>query len=53
MGKGVKRVASMLKKAGAENITVRLFSGNRHELLNDKDRAGAIEELCRFMSAGI
>lgn len=53
MGKGVKRVASMLKEAGAENITVRLFSGNRHELLNDKDRAGAIEELCRFMSAGI
>ena len=37
-GKGVKRVYNMLKKAGVENITFKLFENGRHEMLNEVNR---------------
>lgn len=42
-GKGVRKVAAMLGGAGAKRLTVRLFEGDRHEILNEKDRAGVME----------
>lgn len=33
--KGVIRVYNMLKKAGIENVTIRLFKDGRHEMLNE------------------
>ena len=37
-GKGVKRVYNMLKEAGVENITFKLFENGRHEMLNEVNR---------------
>jgi alpha-beta hydrolase superfamily lysophospholipase len=38
-GKGVKKVASMLGGEGVKHLTVKLFRGDRHEILNETDRA--------------
>ena len=35
MGKGVIRVENMLKKAGLQDVTIRLFKDARHELTNE------------------
>ncbi|MCQ2428212.1 MAG: alpha/beta hydrolase [Clostridia bacterium] len=37
-GKGVAKVASTLAGAGAKRMTVKLFPGDRHEILNETDR---------------
>lgn len=42
-GKGVKRVYNMLKKAGIEDITFKLFKNGRHEMLNEVNREEVFE----------
>ena len=42
-GKGVKRVYEMLKEAGVENITLKLFKDGRHEMLNEVNREEVFE----------
>ncbi len=37
-GEGVKKVASMLGGEGVKKLTVKLFKGDRHEILNETDR---------------
>ncbi|NIA24208.1 MAG: alpha/beta fold hydrolase [Gammaproteobacteria bacterium] len=32
------------------DVTIRLFKGDRHELVNERDRAEVIAELCRFVA---
>ena len=44
-GKGVKRVYNMLKEAGVEDITFKLFKNGRHEMLNEVNR----EEVFNFV----
>jgi alpha-beta hydrolase superfamily lysophospholipase len=34
----------------SENVTIRLFKGDRHELVNERDRGEVIAELARFVS---
>ena len=48
-GKGVKRVYNMLKEAGVENITFKLFENGRHEMLNEVNR----KEVFDFVSEWI
>ena len=38
-GVGVKKAANQLKDLGAQNVTVRLFDGLRHEILNDEEQS--------------
>jgi alpha-beta hydrolase superfamily lysophospholipase len=38
-GIGVKRVYRQYKKAGLENVTMKLYEGARHELINETNRA--------------
>lgn len=38
-GKGVGEVAALLAGAGVRDMTVHLFPGDRHEILNETDRA--------------
>jgi alpha-beta hydrolase superfamily lysophospholipase len=42
MGKGVWHVAGLLKKAGAD-VTIKMYPGLRHELLNEFERAEVAE----------
>lgn len=37
-GKGVKKAYNMYKKAGVSDITLKMFEGDRHELINEIDR---------------
>ena len=39
MGKGVKRVYQAFVKAGIRDVSCNLFPGDRHEILNETDRA--------------
>ena len=34
-GKGVEQVYNMLKNAGKTNVTLKLYDGARHEILNE------------------
>ena len=44
-GKGVRKVYEKYKKAGIKDIELRLYSGDRHELINETDRAQVYEDL--------
>lgn len=47
-GKGVKKVYRRLKKRGA-NVTMKLYTDNRHEILNDDQREEVIADINRFL----
>ena len=36
MGKGVKRSCAAFQKAGMQDVTIKLYAGLRHEILNEK-----------------
>ena len=38
MGKGVRKVARWFREAGVKNVTVKLYPGGRHEMLNETNR---------------
>lgn len=38
MGRGVRRHFQAIREAGVENVTLRLFEGGRHEMLNETNR---------------
>ena len=47
-GDGVKKVYKKLKKRGA-NVTMKLYTDNRHEVLNDTARDEVIADINRFL----
>lgn len=48
-GKGVRKIYVRYKKAGIEDVTLRLYAGDRHELLNETDRQQVYADLCEWM----
>ena len=40
-GKGVRELYDRMKKAGLENVTLKLFPGARHDLLHEEKNGGA------------
>ena len=48
-GKGVKRVYERFKKSGIKNVSLKLYEGDRHEILNETDRRQVYEDLYRWM----
>lgn len=53
MGKGVKKVYELYKKAGAQNVTLKLYEGGRHELLNDSYKDEVITDLINWLDENI
>ena len=53
MGKGVKKVYDMYKKAGLINVKMKLYEGDRHEILNETDRQEVYKDILEFMEAKI
>ncbi len=47
-GVGVKRVYQRYKKAGLDNVTMKLYEGDRHELVNEPDRMDVFEDVLAF-----
>lgn len=48
-GKGVRRIYEKYKAAGIRDVTLRLYSGDRHELLNETDRKQVTQDLHQWM----
>lgn len=49
-GKGVQAVAQAMKKAGMQDVAIRLFPGARHDLLHETAGAEAIETITSWIS---
>lgn len=50
-GKGVERAAKEFKKAGMVNVSVKLYPGCRHEILNELNKQEVYEKISRWLSA--
>lgn len=50
-GAGVKRVYRQYKKAGLTNVTMKLYEGDRHELINEPDRANVYADIWEWIVA--
>lgn len=48
-GSGVEKVYEKYKAAGIGDVSIRLYPGDRHELLNETDRAQVYEDLLAWM----
>lgn len=47
-GKGVKQAADTVRKAGVQNVTMTLYPGGRHEILNDREHGEVYEDVLSF-----
>ena len=48
-GKAVERVFEKYKAAGIEDVSIKLYQNNRHEILNEKNREQAYVDLYQWM----
>lgn len=48
-GKGVRKIYEQYKAAGIQDVTLRLYSGDRHELLNETDRQQVYKDLLEWL----
>ena len=44
-GKGVRAAADLLRRAGVQDVEVKLYEGMRHEILNEPGRARVYTEV--------
>ena len=49
MGVGVRKVAGWFKEAGVEDVTVRLYPGGRHEMLNELNREEVFADTLKWI----
>ena len=49
MGEGVRRAAEKYRKAGMTHVDMHLFSGDRHEILNETDRDQVYEDIWSWL----
>ncbi len=50
MGAGVKRVYNDYKKVGMKNLTLKLYPGGRHEMLNETNRTEVINDMINWIN---
>lgn len=50
-GSGVKKVAEQFRNAGVQDVTVRLYPGGRHEMLNEINRDEVERDLAAWLNA--
>lgn len=48
-GKGVVTVYNWLKKAGIEKVTLKIYPGGRHEMLNELNRTQVYKDVLQFL----
>lgn len=49
MSKGVKSAFDRFRKAGIKDLTLKLFDGDRHEILNETDRADVYDYIYKWL----
>ena len=49
-GKGVKKVYDSYVRAGIRDIKMKLYKGNRHEILNELDRETVYDDILEWIS---
>ncbi len=49
MGEGVKKVVGMFRAAGCRDVTVKLYPGGRHEMLNEINRREVLDDLLAWL----
>ncbi len=49
MGKGVKKAHEKFCAAGVKDLSIKLYEGDRHEILNELDRETVYEDLYKWM----
>ena len=49
MGRGVRKVAGMFRRAGCGDVTVKLYPGGRHEMFNEINRQEVFEDLLTWI----
>lgn len=47
-GKGPKKLAELYKKLGIKNVTLKLYKGLRHEILNEKEKDTVYNDILEF-----
>ncbi len=52
-GTGVRKIYERYKKAGIEDISLRLYSSDRHELLNETDRQQVYKDIAEWLDAKV
>ena len=52
-GQGVKKAGEQLRRTGHSDVTVKLFDGDRHEILNETDRAKVYEYIYGWLEKKI
>ena len=52
-GKGVERAAQTFRKAGMERVEVKLYAGDRHEILNETDREQVYADLAQWLEGNL
>lgn len=50
-GIGVKRVYQQYKKAGLKDVTLKLYEGDRHELINEPDRETVFADVWEWITS--
>lgn len=50
-GVGARRVAAALRDAGVTDVTLKIYDGARHEVVNETNRAEVIGDLVRWLDA--
>lgn len=48
-GKGVRGVFEKFKAAGLKNVSMKLYKGDRHEILNETDKKTVYEDLVKWL----
>ena len=51
MGKGTTAAADAFKAAGIKDVTLKLYRGDRHEILNELDREQVYEDIYQWLEA--
>lgn len=49
MGKGIRRLEKQFKESGAENLTVKIYKGARHELLFETNRHEVMKDIISWL----
>lgn len=52
-GKGVEKVFHKYEAHGMSDVQMKLYPGDRHEILNESDREGVYEELYQWLEARV
>lgn len=52
-GKGVRKSGEAFRKAGMEDVTVKLYDNSRHEILNDVEKRQVYQDIFQWISSKI